>query len=336
MSEARFNQLGRERSHLDNSELLRGATVVEDSRVPARVESALSQMRSAHELADEKALELARQNERLLALQAELDRLRTIESSTIWQATAVLRAAAERIPKPVRRNLLRVARILYWAITPHRIPARLKFLREHTPSIRAPSALKPDDAAVDEAPCQSATPSRAELFLQYEPLISILLPVFDTEPCVLTSAVASVRNQTYHYWELCVWDDSSRRSDTVRTLHELTAADPRIRMARSEDNRGIAAASNAALAMARGEFIAMLDHDDTLAPDALLRYVRCLNERPNIDVLYSDEDKIDIEGRPSEPFYKPDWSPILFCGVMYIGHFLMVRRSIAELVGADQ
>jgi GT2 family glycosyltransferase len=98
-------------------------------------------------------------------------------------------------------------------------------------------------------------------------------------------------------------------------------------------NSGIAAASNEALALAEGEFIALLDHDDELEPDALLECIRLLNEKPKTDVVYTDEDKVDTRGRRSESFLKPDWSPEYFRGVMYVGHLLLARRSVVEEVG---
>src|SRR5262249_4114784 len=110
--------------------------------------------------------------------------------------------------------------------------------------------------------------------------------------------------------------------------------EPRLRLVRNQSNQGISAASNRALSLASGEFVAFLDNDDELVGHALECYVSELNADRDIDVLYSDEDKLDTDGRPVEPFYKPDWSPHFLREAMYIGHFLMVRRTLIEQVGS--
>jgi GT2 family glycosyltransferase len=158
------------------------------------------------------------------------------------------------------------------------------------------------------------------------------MPVYNTPPRFLRSAVRSVERQAYSNWELCIADDGSTDPATRQTLQELAAADPKIKLA-MESHGGIAATTNAALRRAEGEFVAFLDHDDELEAEALQAYVAALNEDPDLDVLYSDEDKIDEAGRPSEPFFKPDWSPELLRGVMYVGHLLMARRALVEAVG---
>ncbi len=167
----------------------------------------------------------------------------------------------------------------------------------------------------------------------YRPVISIVMPVHDTPPALLAAAVDSVREQIYPDWELCIADDASTRDETSVALRRLAASDPRIRVVTLPANRGISGATNAALELAQGEFVALLDHDDTLAPDALAEIVLALNEDPEIDVLYTDQDKIDDEGRRSEPFFKPDWSPDYFLRVMYVGHLLVFRRALAARVG---
>ena len=156
--------------------------------------------------------------------------------------------------------------------------------------------------------------------------------MYETDPRVAPAGVStSVLAQTYPHWQLCLADDGSTSEATLACLASL-AGDPAIRVVHGE-NGGIAAATNRALASAEGEFVAFLDHDDELAPDALLACVSRLNERPQTDVVYTDEDKIDRRNRPSEPFFKPDWSPELFRGVMYVGHLLVDRRSLVEDAG---
>jgi len=165
------------------------------------------------------------------------------------------------------------------------------------------------------------------------PRISFLMPVYNTPARFLERVVASVRAQLYEDWELCVCGDGCTDPSTIDALRSLAASDRRIRMALVPVNRGIAAATNTALHDATGDYVALLDSDDELTPDALYRMVELLNEDPSIDVAYSDEDKVDPDGWLSEPFHKPDWSPHFFRGVMYVGHLLLARRSLVLDVG---
>lgn len=165
------------------------------------------------------------------------------------------------------------------------------------------------------------------------PVFSILVPTYNTSPRLLEQLYTSVRNQVYEQWELIFSDDGSTNPATKTVLRQLQNDDHRVRCIFSETNHGISAATNLALKEASGEFIALLDHDDELTNDALFWMVKEINEKPELDVIYSDQDKIDENGRRYEPFFKPDWSPELFLGVMYVGHLLVVRKSLAERVG---
>ena len=140
------------------------------------------------------------------------------------------------------------------------------------------------------------------------PLISIVTPVYNTDPRWLRACIDSVRQQVYPNWELCLCDDASSVPATIETLREYEG-DPRIRIRYASVNGGISVASNAALEQATGEFVALLDHDDELPPDALAEVVKYLNEHRDADVLYSDEDKLDLAGARCDPYFKPDWSP---------------------------
>ena len=168
--------------------------------------------------------------------------------------------------------------------------------------------------------------------LAYRPRISIITPVYNTESSWLRACIESVRRQAYPDWELCLCDDGSDSAGTRQVLTE-TETDPRIRVVRSSENRGISAASNAALEVATGDFVAMLDHDDELTPDALYEVARALNDHPDVDMLYSDEDKLDPNGQRSDPFFKPDWSPDHFLSCMYTCHLMVLRRSLVERLG---
>jgi O-antigen biosynthesis protein len=165
------------------------------------------------------------------------------------------------------------------------------------------------------------------------PLISIITPVYDTPEPVLRAMVDSVRSQSFTDWELCLVDDCSPSSRPREVLAEYAAQDPRIRVETRTENGGIVAASNDALAMARGEFVSFLDHDDELYPGALERTVEALRSDPEVDYVYTDEDKLDEDGRRRSPFHKPDWSPERFRYQMYSCHFATMRRTLVEEVG---
>ena len=167
--------------------------------------------------------------------------------------------------------------------------------------------------------------------LPYRPLISIITPVYNTDPRWLRACIESVRVQAYDNWELCLADDGSTRAETRAVLEEQT--DPRIKITYLETNARISAASNAALALASGEFIALLDHDDELTSDALYRAAEHLNHARDADVLYSDEDKRDADNGLSEPFFKPCWSPEHLLSAMYTCHLTVARRSIVDRAG---
>jgi hypothetical protein len=169
--------------------------------------------------------------------------------------------------------------------------------------------------------------------LEYRPLISVLVPVYNTAPTYLKLCVESVLDQVYPEWELIMCDDGSTQADTRAALKRLTSLDPRIRVHLSEANQGISTATNTALADARGEFVAMLDHDDEMLPGALFEVAKALNADHSLDVIYTDQDYVEADGSFAQHFYKPDWSFELFRGVMYVGHLLVVRRSVANKIG---
>ena len=158
--------------------------------------------------------------------------------------------------------------------------------------------------------------------------ISILMPVYNTPPKILDEAIQSVLCQTSPDWELCICDDASTSQQAIEVLQKYKGTDPRIKITRAPQNLHIANATNLAAQFATGEFVAFLDHDDTLEPDALEVIARTIKANPEADVLYTDEDKIEPDGSRSEPYLKPDWSPEHLLSVMYVLHFLVVRKSL--------
>lgn len=165
------------------------------------------------------------------------------------------------------------------------------------------------------------------------PRFSIITPVYETPGDILWLTVESVLSQTFADWELCLVDDHSPSARVRDHLSVLAAIDPRIRVENRAENGGIVAASNTALAMADGEFVALLDHDDRLHPDALALVHEAIEANPEADYVYTDEDKVTTAGRHSGPFLKPDWSPERMRTQMYTCHLSVLRRSLMEEVG---
>src|SRR4051794_14102633 len=149
------------------------------------------------------------------------------------------------------------------------------------------------------------------------------MPTYRTELRYLREAMDSVLAQHYAEWELIVVDDGSGEAGLNHTVEAYAAADRRIRFQPLAENVGISAATNAGLSLCEGEFVGFLDHDDTLSPDALLRVAQTLTADPQLDVVYSDQDKLDLHGNSADPFLKPSWSPVYALGAMYIGHLLV-------------
>jgi GT2 family glycosyltransferase len=168
--------------------------------------------------------------------------------------------------------------------------------------------------------------------LTYRPLISVLMPVYNTERTVLLDAIDSVRAQIYDHWQLCVANDGSTKGETLEVLASL-ADDPSVRIVELPGGSGIAGASNGALALAEGEFVALLDHDDILKPHALAQVARWLDADPGLDLIYSDEDKLDDQGQLYDPHLKPDWSPDQLTAQNYICHLTVARRALVEQIG---
>jgi len=166
------------------------------------------------------------------------------------------------------------------------------------------------------------------------PVISIVVPVYRTPLNVLDAMVASVLDQTWPRWELCIANAGSPDEDVGQALDRWVATDERIHVVHLGENRGIAGNTNAALGLATGTYVALLDHDDTLAPFALSSMVRAIAKEGQPDMLYSDEDKLDgVSDRRIEPFFKPDWSPHLLMSANYITHFLCIRKELIDAVG---
>ncbi len=167
----------------------------------------------------------------------------------------------------------------------------------------------------------------------FRPLISIIVPVFNTDRDILNKMIESVEAQTYKNWQLCLADGNSERSYIREILEDLAMRESRIKVRFLSENKGIAGNSNEALSLASGDYIAFLDHDDELSPDALYEVVSLLNKKPETDFIYSDEDKLNEKGARYEPHFKPDWSPDTFRSYNYICHFTVIRKALVDEVG---
>lgn len=164
------------------------------------------------------------------------------------------------------------------------------------------------------------------------PKISIIVPVYNIDAKWLDACITSVISQFYEDWELCLHDDASTKIETIHCLKKWQKKDRRIHVSFATENKHISAASNAALKAATGEFVAFLDNDDVISPDALFEIVRYINNNPEVDILYSDEDMIDEKGKRSNPFFKPGWSPDLLLSMNYITHFCVYKKTLIDAI----
>ncbi len=169
--------------------------------------------------------------------------------------------------------------------------------------------------------------------LRYKPLLSVVMPVYNTPREFLRQAIDSVLGQLYAHWELCIADDCSPDPGILRILATYQRKDPRIKVVRRDRNGEIAAASNSALALATGEFVALMDHDDILPAHALYMVAVELNRYPEADIVYSDEDRIDGSNIRYGAYFKSDWNPDLMRGQNMINHLGVYRRSLLASIG---
>ena len=175
--------------------------------------------------------------------------------------------------------------------------------------------------------------SRLESCQEALPKISVVMPVYNPQVEFLSSAIASVFNQVYQNWELCIADDCSTDLKVIETLKNWATKDSRIQITFRKENGNISAATNSATELATGDIILFLDNDDELTPDALGEVALYFATHPATDFLYSDDDKIDTKGRRFSPQFKPEWSPELLLSYMYLGHLCAVKKQIFEQVG---
>ena len=251
--------------------------------------------------------------------QAWQQQVELMQASHSWQLTAPLRLGKQRLSTSV----LAVKQLATRAIN------RFRRVRVSTAS-DYDEWLKSESRMLERV---RANLTNTLTSLVEKPLISVVMPVCNTPTAHLSAAVSSVQSQWYPNWELCICDDASDSPDTLKLLKKIVKADSRIKLTHRQTSGHIVLATNDAIALARGQYIAFLDHDDELAPHALLCLVQKINQEPEVDLLYSDEDKLNEKGHRCLPLFKPDWSPVLQWSQNYIGHLMCVRTSLLSEIG---
>ena len=281
--------------------------------------------------------------------------VRALRSSWSWKITAPIRGVARLFrSRPASRGTEQRLYRFYYALpgfNPARKRALVLWLHRHAPWLtrrtlsyqmyqQTQTLLNNRARSLEERQrSQRMTEARARELLATladPPLISIVMPVYNVDRKWLMAAVESVRRQFYPQWELCIADDASPREETRQALRDIEAlGDVRIKIRRLDKNLGIGGASNAALEIATGQFVGLLDNDDELTRDALLEVaLRIASDEP--DLIYSDEDKIDEDGNNVEPYFKSDYSPDYLLCNNYICHFSVIRRQLFIDVGGFQ
>lgn len=227
-------------------------------------------------------------------------------------------------------------------LSPYTIQKGFRYLRHYGPKefwIRLHERFEPEEVPYGPwyeayVPDEAALEKQRHHHFEYSPLISVAVPAYRTPEKFLAQMIDSLLAQTYGNWELCIANGSPEDSAMKKVLEEYTKKDSRIRVSELTENKGIAGNTNAALEMAQGEFVGLLDHDDLLAPNALYEIVRALDEDRNLDAVYTDEDKVTTElDEHFQPHLKPDFNLDLLRSNNYICHFFVVRRSIVQKVG---
>lgn len=169
--------------------------------------------------------------------------------------------------------------------------------------------------------------------LNKNPLMSIVVPVYNPPINFFMQMLDSVKSQVYTNWELCLADDASTDSEVKKIIDQYVKSDDRIKVVYRKENGHISACSNSALELANGEFVVLVDQDDLISKNALFEIVNLINEKPEADLIYSDEDKIDENNNHNMPHFKPKWSPDNFLSRNYFGHLVVLRNSLVKKIG---
>ncbi len=231
---------------------------------------------------------------------------------------------------------------MFRKLSPYTIRKGFRYMKHYGPKefwIRLHERFEPEEVLYGPW-YQAYIPTEETLEIQrkqkfdYSPLISIAVPAYQTPVEFLRQMIESLIVQTYSNWELCIVNASPDNEEMQKVLAEYSAGDSRVRFCNLKENLGIAENTNRAFAMTKGEFVGLLDHDDLLAPNALYEIVKILQDHPQADALYTDEDKVTTElDEHFQPHLKPDFNLDLLRSNNYICHFFVVRKSIVEKAG---
>ncbi|MBQ1348347.1 MAG: glycosyltransferase, partial [Aeriscardovia sp.] len=226
-------------------------------------------------------------------------------------------------------------------LSPYTIKKGLLYLRHYGPKefwIRLHERFEPEE--IPYGPWYEAYRPGEERLLEQRkkkyknpPLLSLCVPVYHPPKAFLEAMIESVLAQTYPHWELCLVQADPEDEESSEVLRQAAARDERIRVKILQENEGIAANTNEALAMARGQWLGFLDHDDVLPPEALFTFAQAILKHPKARMMYSDEDKLSPEGEHFQPHLKPDFNLDLLRSNNYICHLLFVERKLYEEVG---
>ena len=293
-------------------------------RTEATVESLLDALRNQETLVDDLTAATGARNQAREELARVQEELTAARRAAGWRGIA--RAGKQRVRRLLPRN--------------RRVAVRSDVV-DHVASPELDEAFVWDDAryalwielydTIDDARRGALLARLAQV--DEQPLVSIILPVYNPPEEFLRQAIDSVRAQIYTKWELCVADDCSTLPYVAKVLDEYAALDERILVHRREVNGHISECSNSAIDLARGTWLCLMDHDDLLAEHALALAVLAIDQAPATAIVYSDEDHIDTHGNRHEPYFKPDFDPLLILGQNYFSHLCMLRTDLVERVG---
>lgn len=231
---------------------------------------------------------------------------------------------------------------MFRKLSPYTIRKGFRYMKHYGPKefwIRLHERFEPEEVPYGPwyrayIPTEETLETQRKQKFDYSPLISIAVPAYQTPVEFLRQMIESLIVQTYSNWELCIVNASPDNEEMQKVLAEYSAGDSRVRFCNLKENLGIAENTNRAFAMAKGEFVGLLDHDDLLAPNALYEIVKILQDHPQADALYTDEDKVTTElDEHFQPHLKPDFNLDLLRSNNYICHFFVVRKSIVEKAG---
>ena len=231
---------------------------------------------------------------------------------------------------------------MFRKLSPYTIRKGFRYMKHYGPKefwIRLHERFEPEEVPYGPwyrayIPTEETLETQRKQKFDYSPLISIAVPAYQTPVEFLRQMIESLIVQTYSNWELCIVNASPDNEEMQKVLAEYSAGDSRVRFCNLKENLGIAENTNRAFAMAKGEFVGLLDHDDLLAPNALYEIVKILQDHPQADALYTDEDKVTTElNEHFQPHLKPDFNLDLLRSNNYICHFFVVRKSIVEKAG---